>query len=1454
MDKLHGTWKNRIFCVAVLVFVFIMAAQAMHNGMFTALALEQPARCGLEEHVHTEECYIDHVLICEKKAHTHSENCYLLLLEDNDINWLLSAVDSTVDNNLNSVIESAVFQALTSDSTDEEIATNFAETLQTSLTVGTAAAYTTAYTTTGFFFTDVVETTAYETTAPVATLYALENTTIPTLNTTITENNIQPAVVLNENLVSTMAVDDTADSDVSVAAVGGTESTGTRAINFYIRLDGNITFIYSGSLTPNYSWQTQNGREYYSYEDTVNAYTEVVVTDLTTNNINSTYYFRYNTSGSTSNSNNFDSRARYGSSRVYFADSNHAQYAILSTTSYSTTPVDFYTVTLNYSKYASEYTTETEAKQIVQSGLDSTLPLDTTNYVWVDADDNEVDASALLDSITATTTLYAKPKGYTVTYIDPNGNETKYSHTSGETHTVLKPPDGYKWSDASGNVYEDGETVNKNVTLTADIYRVTVTYDGSTETYWKKIGDTVALLPGYVWSDGTDTYEGSVTITVTEPTNFVGTPKLYTVTYIDENGDRTEKSGLRYGTTVTLPDNLPDGYVWDDGTATYQGGASVTVTGNQTFTAKAKTIQVVYTVNFPTGQGVKSIPTIYGTTSDTATDTVTGGNSTVTRMLTSRIAERVLVATTDACAVYFFRGWRIDGTNTIVDPGARLTWQELDTYDTDGTVNLVGVWTDGSTAGYADEQSVGFYIRYDSVAVDVGGSMGGQSAEKYTNSILNTYVGGLDAEFSTDSNNDALNEKYGITDSTADNSFAADQAIRALYGEKASGVWLYDFPTDAEVFEFLRNDTNVSNLKIDGVTVPVANLDSDHYTVRWYVFKKQDDSWHIDGRLVEKEANITVDKEFYGDATAVATAESGFYISAVNGTQDEDGNFIEYTSADADFKQYVLVLDEFDELDEEMQKEIKAQYPNATVILFDSDASSTDAHSYEWLIEGVTLGEYWQITEHLMEEVDDYAWYAEYSIYDTDGVVTAIAEYGTTASVAGKTFALDEDPDQGLFVDFRNYYYPDNSMLIKKEDGETGQPIGGATFELWQYNSDGELVQLKFSVDEDGNYEMDNDGSITQISTGTEGYTTIKIEDFSYAYGDVLVKEVGAPAGYDAAPNITLKATEAGVLISDVRYDGAEKELDNSNLYYAEVYEDGSVLIVKDYSSKSTSVTVSKVWDGDTTADSVKVVLQVNGSHANAVFPSLTNVEVELSATNNWTYTWKDLPAYANGSPAEWGVKETVIGSEVTTSDGVTFANWIVAYSAATKTDADGDGITDNWSYTVTNTVRRTLLYLNKVDSSGAALTGAEFTLELLKVEDGAFVGTGTFITALATDSVGQFKFDNLTAGAYYRLTETTAPRGYFGMDDSVVIKVDSAGLVQLAEIVNGSVQTSTLSGAYVNYTVPYNIAFTNRAAQPLPETGGGGTYLYTCGGLLLMAASLLLYKALRRREEFPDV
>ena len=99
--------------ILVIVVALLCVLTVMGSMAVTSVALDQEVRCGLPEHSHGQDCYIGGVLICEHKAHLHSQNCYLVLLQDNDINWLLQTMDASGQTSLEGVIDSAMVQALT---------------------------------------------------------------------------------------------------------------------------------------------------------------------------------------------------------------------------------------------------------------------------------------------------------------------------------------------------------------------------------------------------------------------------------------------------------------------------------------------------------------------------------------------------------------------------------------------------------------------------------------------------------------------------------------------------------------------------------------------------------------------------------------------------------------------------------------------------------------------------------------------------------------------------------------------------------------------------------------------------------------------------------------------------------------------------------------------------------------------------------------------------------------------------------------------------------------------------------------------------------------------------------------------------------------------------------------------------------------------------------------------
>ena len=111
-----------------------------------------------------------------------------------------------------------------------------------------------------------------------------------------------------------------------------------------------------------------------------------------------------------------------------------------------------------------------------------------------------------------------------------------------------------------------------------------------------------------------------------------------------------------------------------------------------------------------------------------------------------------------------------------------------------------------------------------------------------------------------------------------------------------------------------------------------------------------------------------------------------------------------------------------------------------------------------------------------------------------------------------------------------------------------------------------------------------------------------------------------------------------------------------------------------------------------------------------------------------------------------------------------------------------------------------------------------------------------------------------------YHLIETKTPDGYHMRASAIVITVTGETDTVDKEFVPGHVHGVTYdegtilssSGSGEKYEAEkelYILKISNTSGYELPSTGGGGTRIFTLAGLLLMAASILMYLKLRTRE-----
>lgn len=1449
--------QNLILVIMTLMTLMLAFFIGLGLTMPSVVALEQDARCGITEHVHRDECYLNNVLICGQKAHTHGENCYLLRLEDNDINRLLSEIEVDEEKSLEHVITNVVYKA------------SYLELVSEGLLPAPTP-------------------TPTPTPTPLLALLpagsSLDSLTatnegVANLNRSIVENNITPTIYLNERLITpasegeevtpdknlvnliegetsptdlvTFAAggNSTDNGGISLLAVGDSAATNGNNVNVYIYLDEESFVCLGYTALQRYRVvYTSNSRYYAATANNIaNLFaggTVPLKTAITSGNIlYSNYLFDYyRGSSAPTNTNSFATPAvagnRENGNSFGFSTNAGIHNALL--TDKSGTPINFYTVTLKYDEVDSA---RNDDVQYVQSGQDSTLTLN-SDYLWYDkpVGGNQMTAEDL-KNITDTTTLYAKPKEITVSFYAEDGttlippvikknpgSDGKISVTLISRENALwivKGSDGSKYWPATGTVTLELSTSTDFMAVPA-FYDVTYKDNEGKETPTKVAYSGNATMPdlpaGWLWQSGSSYYSVGESVPISSNTTFTAVEGC-SVTFVDANGNVDERI-VKLNTSVQLP-SLPSGYYWYN-----EYGTKITNEFNATrdITLHAyKPIKVTYHVD-PNGTVDELVDSVSGAEIKPRAPTVSGSNSTT---LTEEIipspnitlrnaAPSKLTALSAAQAdngyyiIGHFVGWKVGNSDTILPANSSYTYDELAAYaDNNGNITLNGVWEEGWP------HSANFFIKFDSI-LD-----GNLSAGKYTPSLFTAYVGynGYTPAQEIIAGNDKA-------DQTSEAVIAADTAIRARLGANdktgKDSVYLYDMPSDDQVFaalkEYVKASGASSQLQVEGVPVSVDELNSDTFAVRWYVFKfRKGSGWHVDGILVRKVGKIHVTKTFDGRENLVKLAKDpNFKIDATNGTVTKTLYLRESNNYGADGG-YVL------------------KDANGNTL------SIPEKNYFVWEITDVHANEEWTITEYPVD-ISGSVDFGEWLIVDSTNSQGG-GGVGTQTIVKGVTFPKDVGSDEWLRADFTNVYLSESSILIRKVDGQTGARIDGAVFEFWQ----GGRI-MTFNKDSDNRYvfQPNGDGIYTQlVADGTE----IAADRFTYDKGTITIREIAAPAGYAVSGEVQIERTSSAtdapiVIVNDVNLD-PDDPADLTKPDYIEkvyAYYENGVLVIKNFTS-TMNVTAQKEWRNcheEEYADTVTVQLMAKDSNgeysaslAASVLPAGTKtiqtLKIQRDSDGNFTgystYTWENLPEYINGAKAEWSIKELAIGDEQIKADG-TFPNWNSYVSLPTESIENG---VKTATITVTNIPKTgTELRLIKKDNFNRPIPGVTF---VLKDKDGTKV-----LNTLTTDANGELIFHNLKYATQYTLVEENIPEAYWGYTDPIKVTINEDGTVT---ILDGSPPNAKPSAQ--NYT----IEVINYTGEPLPETGGTGTHIYTAGGLLLMAAAtaLLIYRRKRRKE-----
>lgn len=195
--------------------------------------------------------------------------------------------------------------------------------------------------------------------------------------------------------------------------------------------------------------------------------------------------------------------------------------------------------------------------------------------------------------------------------------------------------------------------------------------------------------------------------------------------------------------------------------------------------------------------------------------------------------------------------------------------------------------------------------------------------------------------------------------------------------------------------------------------------------------------------------------------------------------------------------------------------------------------------------------------------------------------------------------------------------------------------------------------------------------------------------------------------------------------------------------------------------------------------------------------------------------------------------------------DGIPNKNTVhLTYSNSPEIITGGDGQPTTPTSDTPDSEVETYTYqfsiLKKSSVEETFLPGAEFTI----------TGPESYSAIVTTDSTGKIELKGLVSGIY-TITETKAPNGYILNSTPITFTITPGAKLTTANAEGQYyVPTYSLTATGNNATNANSvITVTNVPGVDLPQTGGAGTWMFTIGGLVLMAGAVVVFMATRKKK-----